>query len=80
MSFSHPAESVITKNQDMKEAMSFLEECPLIKIEDILPFFSDVVTIDHFRQPICESLQVKLISNIYLGLMSLANCLFYVLK
>ncbi|XP_075973886.1 vacuolar protein sorting-associated protein 18 dor isoform X2 [Anticarsia gemmatalis] len=51
------AESVITKNQDMKEAMNFLEECQLIKIEDILPFFSDVVTIDHFRQPICESLK-----------------------
>lgn len=51
------AEHVITKNQDMKEAMSFLEECQLIKIEDILPFFTDVVTIDHFRQPICKSLQ-----------------------
>ncbi|KAF9418516.1 hypothetical protein HW555_004665 [Spodoptera exigua] len=51
------AENVITKNQDMQEAMTFLEECPLIKIEDILPFFSDVVTIDHFRQPICDSLQ-----------------------
>ncbi|PZC82245.1 hypothetical protein B5X24_HaOG210801 [Helicoverpa armigera] len=51
------AESVITKNQDMQEAMTFLEECPLIKIEDILPFFTDVVTIDHFRQPICDSLQ-----------------------
>ncbi|KAM3959218.1 vacuolar protein sorting-associated protein 18 dor [Aphomia sociella] len=51
------AEHVITKNQDLKEAMSFLEECPLIKIEDILPFFSDVVTIDHFREPICQSLQ-----------------------
>ncbi|XP_028033336.1 vacuolar protein sorting-associated protein 18 homolog [Bombyx mandarina] len=53
----HIAEHVITKNQDIKEAMSFLEECPLIKIEDILPFFSDVVTIDHFREPICQSLQ-----------------------
>ncbi|XP_059051527.1 vacuolar protein sorting-associated protein 18 homolog isoform X2 [Achroia grisella] len=51
------AEHVITKNQDLKEAMTFLEECPLIKIEDILPFFSDVVTIDHFREPICQSLQ-----------------------
>ncbi|XP_068631710.1 vacuolar protein sorting-associated protein 18 homolog [Battus philenor] len=51
------AEHVITKNQDLKEAMSLLEECPLIKIEDILPFFSDVVTIDHFREPICQSLQ-----------------------
>ncbi|XP_034830412.1 vacuolar protein sorting-associated protein 18 homolog isoform X2 [Maniola hyperantus] len=51
------AEHVITKNQDIKEAMSLLEECPLIKIEDILPFFSDVVTIDHFREPICQSLE-----------------------
>lgn len=51
------AEHVITKNQDIKEAMCLLEECPLIKIEDILPFFSDVVTIDHFREPICQSLQ-----------------------
>ncbi|KAG6452127.1 hypothetical protein O3G_MSEX007477 [Manduca sexta] len=51
------AEHVITKNQDLKEAMRFLEECPHIKIEDILPFFSDVVTIDHFREPICQSLQ-----------------------
>ncbi|CAH0397716.1 unnamed protein product [Chilo suppressalis] len=51
------AEHVITKNQDLKEAMSFLKECPLIKIEDILPFFSDVVTIDHFREPICQSLE-----------------------
>ncbi|XP_013172488.1 PREDICTED: vacuolar protein sorting-associated protein 18 homolog [Papilio xuthus] len=51
------AEHVITKNQDLKEAMSLLQECPLIKIEDILPFFSDVVTIDHFREPICQSLQ-----------------------
>ncbi|XP_061377233.1 vacuolar protein sorting-associated protein 18 homolog [Danaus plexippus] len=51
------AEHVITKNQDIKVAMSLLEECPLIKIEDILPFFSDVITIDHFREPICQSLQ-----------------------
>ncbi|XP_063825153.1 vacuolar protein sorting-associated protein 18 homolog isoform X1 [Ostrinia nubilalis] len=51
------AEHVITKNQDLQEAMSFLKECPLIKIEDILPFFSDVVTIDHFREPICQSLE-----------------------
>ncbi|XP_072931688.1 vacuolar protein sorting-associated protein 18 homolog isoform X2 [Epargyreus clarus] len=51
------AEHIIRKNQDLKEAMSLLEECPLIKIEDILPFFSDVVTIDHFREPICQSLQ-----------------------
>ncbi|XP_023944562.2 vacuolar protein sorting-associated protein 18 homolog isoform X2 [Bicyclus anynana] len=51
------AEHVITKSQDIKEAMSLLEECQLIKIEDILPFFSDVITIDHFREPICQSLE-----------------------
>lgn len=51
------AEHVISHNQDLKEAMKFLQECPFIKIEDILPFFSDVITIDHFREPICESLQ-----------------------
>ncbi|XP_053608142.1 vacuolar protein sorting-associated protein 18 homolog isoform X2 [Plodia interpunctella] len=51
------AENVITKNQNVAEAMGFLDECPLIKIEDLLPFFSDVVTIDHFREPICQSLQ-----------------------
>ncbi len=31
--------------------MLFLEECSLLKIEDILPFFPDFVTIDHFKVP-----------------------------
>ncbi|XP_045497212.1 vacuolar protein sorting-associated protein 18 homolog [Colias croceus] len=51
------AEHIITKNQDIKEAMALLEECSLIKIEDILPFFSDLTTIDHFSEPICQSLE-----------------------
>lgn len=59
LSLLFSAEHVISNNQDMTEAMSFLQECPFIKIEDILPFFSDVVTIDHFRDPICQSLQVS---------------------
>lgn len=29
--------------------MQFLKECDVLKIEDILPFFEDVVTIDQFR-------------------------------
>ena len=34
--------------------MKFLEECSLLKIEDILPFFPDFVTIDHFKvNPSC---------------------------
>nr|XP_018899049.1 PREDICTED: vacuolar protein sorting-associated protein 18 homolog isoform X1 [Bemisia tabaci] len=51
------AEHIISKNNDIKEAMEFLKECDLIKIEDILPFFSDFDTIDHFRDAICDSLQ-----------------------
>lgn len=30
-------------------AMLFLRECSLLKIEDILPFFPDFATIDHFK-------------------------------
>ena len=30
-------------------AMELLKECPLLKIEDVLPFFPDFVTIDHFK-------------------------------
>lgn len=29
--------------------MQFLQECSLLKIEDILPFFPDFVTIEHFK-------------------------------
>lgn len=29
--------------------MNLLHECNLLKIEDILPFFPDFVTIDHFK-------------------------------
>ena len=29
----------------------------MVKIEDILPFFPDFVTIDHFKDAICDSLQ-----------------------
>lgn len=29
--------------------MEFLHDCSLLKIEDILPFFPDFVTIDHFK-------------------------------
>ena len=39
------------------QAMEFLTEVPSVKIEDILPFFPDFVTIDHFKSAIVESLQ-----------------------
>lgn len=52
------AEHVVRERDDIKEAMKFLQQCDLVRIEDILPFFSDFVTIDHFKEAICNSLQV----------------------
>jgi len=40
---------VVEEEKDIKRAMEFLQECPLLKIEDILPFFPDFVTIDNFK-------------------------------
>jgi hypothetical protein len=37
--------------------MSFLQECELLQIEDILPFFPDFTRIDEFRDEICASLE-----------------------
>lgn len=51
------AKHVVQEKNDIKQAMEFLEECPSVKIEDILPFFPDFVTIDHFKAAICDSLQ-----------------------
>ena len=36
---------------------AILKECPLLSIEDILPFFPDEVQINEFRDEICKSLQ-----------------------
>nr|CAD7458172.1 unnamed protein product [Timema tahoe] len=51
------AQHVVREKDDIEQAMQFLKECDLLKIEDILPFFSDFVTIDHFKDAICTSLQ-----------------------
>jgi len=40
---------VVEEERDVKKAMEFLNQCELLKIEDILPFFQDFVTIDHFK-------------------------------
>lgn len=50
---------MVSGKDDIKQAMEFLHQCDLIRIEDILPFFSDFVTIDHFKDAICNSLKVK---------------------
>lgn len=51
------ARHVVEDEKDVKRAMEFLHECDLLKIEDILPFFPDFVTIDHFKDAIITSLQ-----------------------
>ncbi|PSN40464.1 Vacuolar protein sorting-associated protein 18 [Blattella germanica] len=51
------AQHVVREKDDIQQAMEFLQQCELLKIEDILPFFSDFVTIDHFKDAICMSLQ-----------------------
>ncbi|XP_064478428.1 vacuolar protein sorting-associated protein 18 homolog [Ornithodoros turicata] len=51
------AEHVVKEKKDIVQAMEFLQECDLIKIEDILPFFDEFVTIDHFKEAICSSLE-----------------------
>ncbi|KAK2189905.1 hypothetical protein NP493_94g03000 [Ridgeia piscesae] len=51
------ARHVVEKEKDIKRAMEFQRECDLLKIEDILPFFPDFVTIDHFKDAICTSLE-----------------------
>lgn len=52
------ARHVISGKDDIQMAIEFLQKCDnLIRIEDILPFFSDFVTIDHFRDAICNSLK-----------------------
>jgi hypothetical protein len=56
---------VVREKDDIQQAMQFLQQCDLIKIEDILPFFSDFVTIDHFKDAICTSLQVTLPSSVW---------------
>lgn len=50
----------IKDNNDVKKALELLKECELLKIEDLLPFFSDFERIDDFKEPICESLKVRI--------------------
>lgn len=50
------ARHVVEEEGDVKRAMEFLNQSELLKIEDILPFFQDFVTIDHFKDAICSSL------------------------
>ncbi|KIW75890.1 hypothetical protein Z517_10635 [Fonsecaea pedrosoi CBS 271.37] len=51
------AEKKIKEAASIKEAISFLKRCELLKIEDLIPFFPDFVVIDDFKEEICEALE-----------------------
>jgi vacuolar protein sorting-associated protein 18 len=52
------AQHVIRDDRDISKATEILHESGnIIKIEDILPFFPDFVTIDDFKEVICASLE-----------------------
>ncbi len=52
------ARHVVEKKNDVRQAMEYLKRSgDLVKVEDVLPFFPDFVTIDHFKDAICDSLQ-----------------------
>ena len=41
----------------MKTAIELLHRCPLLRIEDLIPFFPDFVQIDSFKAEICAALE-----------------------
>lgn len=51
------AKSVIAQSSGIKTAIEFLKRCPLLRIEDLIPFFPDFVVIDDFREEICAALE-----------------------
>ena len=51
------AEHEIKGKDKVQEALELLKICDLLRIEDLLPFFSDFQKIDHFKGAICDSLK-----------------------
>ena len=51
------ARYVVGQKNDIKEAMRFLDQTDLLKIEDVLPFFPDFVVIDDYADSICSALE-----------------------
>ncbi|VDO70170.1 unnamed protein product, partial [Schistosoma curassoni] len=43
------AQHIISTDGSMQEAINLLRDCPLLKLEDILPYFHQFVTIDQFK-------------------------------
>ncbi|KAH9286648.1 Vacuolar protein sorting-associated protein 18 -like protein [Echinococcus granulosus] len=50
------ARHVVTDQSSPQEATALLQESSLLRLEDVFPLFPDFVTIDEFREVICESL------------------------
>ena len=78
-SVTQVARHVVQEKNDIKLAMEFLKECPSVKIEDILPFFPDFVTIDHFKVLflIITIVDIFIIVNI---IMNIVNTIISILK
>ncbi|KAF2404800.1 vacuolar sorting-associated protein [Trichodelitschia bisporula] len=51
------ARQVIRQEARISSALSFLQRCPLLRIEDLIPFFPDFVLIDDFKEEICHALE-----------------------
>ncbi|KAJ3294840.1 hypothetical protein HDU79_010348 [Rhizoclosmatium sp. JEL0117] len=51
------ARHVVDEKKDIKQAIDFLKQCDLLRIEDILPFFPDFVVIDEFKADLCAALE-----------------------
>lgn len=51
------ADREISGKENVQEALELLKICDLLRIEDLLPFFSDFQKIDHFKEAICDSLK-----------------------
>lgn len=51
------ASQKIASSPRIKDALTFLKRCELLKIEDLIPFFPDFVVIDDFKDEICEALE-----------------------
>lgn len=54
------AEHSIRGTDNVKQALRLLNECDgLLRIEDVLPYFSDFERIGHFKEAICNALKVQ---------------------
>ena len=60
----------------LHRAMLFLQECTLLKIEDILPCFPDFVTIEHFKVHTHTHTHTHTCMHTYDNRMYLTHCVY----